>query len=65
MKTALFLFGGVLVTSILFMSDAASIYHYDDSLPYNDGGYEDFLGTSNNTDCNGTTCYNYPWPFPV
>jgi len=63
MKTAIFLLGGVLVTSILFMSEGASLY---DSERY-DSDYEDFQDVSlNKTNCTGGIhCYFFPWPFPV
>jgi len=66
MKTAIFLLGGVLVASILFMSEAASLYRYDDTQQY-DSAYEDLQDLLlNKTNCTGgIDCYYYPWPFPV
>jgi len=67
MKTAIFLLGGVLVATTLFMSEAASIYRYDGAQQY-DSAYEDLqdLLSNDTKNCtNGVDCYFYPWPYPV
>ena len=64
MKTAIFLLGGVLVASTLFLSEAASLYRYSDD---DAKQYEDLEGLmQNKTNCTGgKECYFYPWPYPV
>ncbi|XP_065890045.1 uncharacterized protein [Dysidea avara] len=63
MKTAIFLLGGVLVASTLFLSEAASLYRYSDD---DAKQYEDLEGLmQNKTNCTGgKECYFYPWPYP-